>query len=113
MRWITPMGNRCWGFGLKPKQRFFLRVKRGIRSELVARRVWLLQFVLRRLFVCYTICWGVEVNEVPVVEMLSEGVPVQGEEIWVCGPEVLELEAVVNASAGSTQHFMAESGHFQ
>ena len=32
-------------------QRFFLRVKRGIRSELVARRVWLLQFVLRRLFV--------------------------------------------------------------
>ena len=58
------------------------------------------------------VCYAVEVNEVPAIEIVSEGVSVQGEEIWVCGPEVLELEAVVNASAGSTS-ISWPSGHFQ
>ena len=43
---------------------------------------------------------------VPAIEIVSEGVPVQGEEIWVCGPEVMELR---QCFGGIDQHFMAKS----
>jgi len=45
-------------------------------------------------------CFDVEVNGVPSIEIWSEGKSVEGSEMWVCGDDVLDLEAVVEAEVG-------------